>query len=215
MPATLSSLQTRMAQYLFDTGNSQWSANALAEGLRLALGEYSGAFPLETETYIVLPGTSREIALGALSGLIDVLDVWYPYDPAVEQFPPNRVNEWELRWDDGSPVLYVIDYNVATPALNDEMRIFYTKPHTINGLDSASSTTFFPDHEDMIVRGAAGLCAQSRSVELIETSGYGTRPSDNARIEAWGNARLFEFRYWLKQLKTATRRQDVKAWELD
>src|SRR3990167_7969237 len=107
--STLAQLETRLAQQLGDTANAIWATAALDEAIRQALEEYNQAAPKGLETVITLPGDGREIALSGVSNLLDVAEVWWPYDSdaVTEQWPPNQVKGWRLWWDDASPVLFL------------------------------------------------------------------------------------------------------------
>lgn len=172
MASTLAQLEVKVAALLYDAANAVFTTATLDAALRQALEEYTEAAPLTMETTIVLPGDGREIALNGVSDLLAVTDVWWPYDstPTSETWPPNRVPGFRIWWDDAQPVLFLTEAAGAQPQQNDELRVFYTKPHTIQNLDSAAATTLPAPHESLIARGAAGLCCLARSVDLNETA---------------------------------------------
>ena len=142
------------------------------------------------------------IALDALTDLTVVSDVWYPYDStAAEVWPPERPAGYELHWDDARPVLVLTSKDGAQPQANDEMRIFYGKPHTIQDLDSAAATTVPTEHEALIIRGAAGLTALAVSSNYI-TASKEQRDNQKALLE-WGYRRMSEFRTQVRKGRTA------------
>jgi hypothetical protein len=203
MPSTLAQLEARVAARLGDPTNSVYSTATLDEGIRSALAEYNSVLPLSIETAFTLPGTGREIALNGLTGLIGVTAVWWPYDttPAAEVWPPVEAQGFRVYWDDASPVLMLTSKTGSQPQLGDELRLWYTKLHTIQNLDSGSTTTVFGPHESGIVTGAAGYCALAQEVAQI-----GTVRLDKMEVpdlEKWGNARLAEFRAWLVTIKAS------------
>lgn len=177
MPSTLAQLEAQVAALLMDSGNAIFSTSVIDAALRMALSEYSDAAPLAMETVLTLPGDGREIALSSLSGLVNVTEAWWPFDSDAtsETWPPNRVRGFRLWWDDASPVLFLdLDdgasgVHSSEPQGDDEIRIWYTKPHTIQNLDSASTTTV-GEHESLIVRGAAGLACLGRAADVNETA---------------------------------------------
>src|SRR5262249_40638212 len=105
--STLAQLEARVAARLVDGSNAVYSTATLDEALRTALADYSAAFPAAAETYLTLPGDGREVALSSLTGLMAVLDVWWPFDPDSEAWPPNQVAGFRVWWDDGQPVLFL------------------------------------------------------------------------------------------------------------
>ena len=105
---------------------------------------------------ITLPGDGREIALSDLTGLTEVTQVWWPYDfdAASETWPPNKVKGWRLWWDDAQVVLFLDIIDGSQPQTDEEVRIWYVIPHTIQDVDSADSTTIQDAHITKIVEGA-------------------------------------------------------------
>ena len=178
-----------------------FSTALTAEALRQALHEYSEAVPLAMETVLTLPGTGHEIALNGVTGLLSVVDVWWPYDSvaASETWPPNRVEGWTLWWDDAQPVLFLNADNQGQPQSADELRLWYTKPHTIQDLDSAATTTVAAEHESLLVLGAMGFACVARSVNRSETGGQQTSATSN--LGTLGARYLRQFRVRLARLR--------------
>jgi hypothetical protein len=128
--------------------------------LRHTLAQYTEASSSARETVITLPGAGREIALNGVADLLNVTDVWWPYDSTADEvWPPNRVRGFRVWWDDGSPVLLLSSLVGNQPQLSDELRLWYTVPHTIQDLDSADSTTIPAAHVGHLSRAAAGYAA--------------------------------------------------------
>jgi len=117
--SNLAAVRERVEQLLVDTANAIYPAALIDEAIRLALDQYNLVNPLGTETIITLPGDGREIALEALSGLLYVVEVWWPYDSsaACETWPPNKVQGFRLWWDDARPVLFLDIPDGAQPQL--------------------------------------------------------------------------------------------------
>ncbi len=176
MPSTLAQLEARVDALLYDATFTVFTTATIDEALRQALERYNDAAPLSAETVITVPSAGHEIALDSINNLLQVTDVWFPYDSdAAEVFPPQRPRGFRLWWDDGAPVLFLTPNpstgaGGAQPQANDELRIFYTKPHTIQNLDAGDVTTLPAPHESLIVRGAAGFACLARSVNLNETA---------------------------------------------
>lgn len=201
MALTLAQYRTRIAARLIDSANAVYSTTTIDEALKAALHDYSAALPLTAETVITLPGDGREIALSGVSGLLQVLDVWWPYDSsASEVWPPNQVAGFRVWWDDAQPVLLLASKSGRQPQADDELRLWYTKPHTIQDLDSAAATTVFAHHESGLVTGAAGYAAASEIVDQV--GNVRLDPGESKDLSTWAAARLKEFRDWLETVKT-------------
>jgi hypothetical protein len=216
--SALAGLEDRVELMLQDTANAIWDTDTIDEAIKQALDEYSRVNPLHLETVITLPGDGREIALSGITGLLDVLDVWWPYDSDAEEetWPPNRVRGWRLWWDDAQPLLFLEIKEGSQPQTDEEVRIWYTKRQTIQDLDSADSTTLRGDHESLIVLGAAGHAAMSRTVDLVEVSG--TDLYQVSILGTWGQRKLREFQAALRQLERHHARRGRSwgvGWALD
>lgn len=216
--STLAELRDRIEVMLQDTGNAIWDTDVIDEGLRLALDQYNLVKPLNMETVIELPGDGREIALSGVSGLIYVLDVWWPYDSvaADETWPPNRVRGWRLWWDDQQAVLFLEIAEGGQPQTGEEIRLWYSKRQTVQDLDAAATTTLRGDHESILVLGGAGHAAMSRTVDLIEI--VGTDLYQVGLIGTWGQRKLREFQAELKKIQREQSRRGpswLSGWSLD
>jgi hypothetical protein len=212
--ATLTTIRDRIEVLLRDTSNYAYSTATLDENIRLVIAEFSSRYPQEKDTVIILPGDGREIALDSLTGLIQVMEVWYPYDStaSTETWPPNKIPGFSLRWDDGRPVLFLDQLNGLQPQQDDEMRVFYTAKHTLDGLDSASGTTL-PDMADHII--VIGATAYSAFGQIAERSDS----FNNKTLERLGNAWMREYRILLEDFKAyhySTRTPPwTGGWSLD
>ena len=202
MPSTLAQLEARVAARLGDPTNAIYSLATLDEALRSALAEYNAVLPLSAETVITLPGAGREIALSGVAGLLTVSAVWWPYDSAgSEAWPPAEPPGFRVWWDDAQPVLALTSKTGSQPQAGDELRLWYTKLHTIQNLDSGAATTLFGPHESGLVTGAAGYAALAQAVSQIGTVRLDQREVPD--LNKWGAERLAEYRAWLTTLKAS------------
>lgn len=201
--STLSQLQTRLAARLVDAANAVFAASTLEEALRAALSDYTAAAPLAMETVLTLPGAGREIALNTVTGLLSVSDVWWPYDSLATSpaWPPNRVRGFRLWWDDAQPVLFLENVDSLEPQPGDELRLWYTRAHTLQDLDGGALTTLPAHHESALVTGAAGYAALSENVDQI--GALHLDPTESADLGRWASARLQEFHAFLSTLRAA------------
>ncbi len=180
--ATLTSLKTRVAQFMGDPTSVVFDSDTLAEGVRLALGELNRAVlysrcPFEPNRQIgtVTPAAAaREVSLAALTGLVTVEDVWFPYLAA--DASPKRVNYLEL------VAAGVHSIRLLGDTAGDGARVarvLYIVDHTLNGLDTAAATTFDSCVDGALVIGAAGHCCFNRSFYNIEDTVTGTFATPN------------------------------------
>lgn len=219
MPSTLAQFRTRIAARLVDASNAVWTTATLDEALLVALHQYSAAYPNTTETVITLPGAGREVALDSLTGLLDVYEVWWPYDSdaADETWPPERVPGFRLWWDLGSPVLFLDIAEGAQPQANEEMRVWYTVIHVIQNLDGGTYTSVRADHESQLVTGAAGYAALSETIDQV--GAVHIDPDETKTLQTWGKERLAEYNAWLETLRAQSARSGKpwpdKGWKLD
>lgn len=199
--STLTQLRARIAAVLVDTAGAVFSTDTLDEALRAALADYSQAAPRTLDAVITLAASGRELDLSALAGLLRVTDVWWPYTDAAETWPPNRVRGWYEWVDAGAPRLFLSSAAGAQPQAGDQVRVWYTTPHTVQDLDGAAATTVPIGHETGLVRGAAGLAAASH--DLNQAGGIHLDPDENKTLRAWSELRLSEFHTWLERVRAA------------
>lgn len=167
--ATKSTLEARVQRLLMDTGGAIWTtlANTVEEGLRAALDEYNTRRPLAAVGTLTAAEDGRELALSSLTGLLEVREVWFPYEATDGNVDPRLLRvPFELLDNAGSLSLLL---GVAV-FRSDVARVFYTKQHTLNGLDGASATTWDARDDLALTLLACGHCCLMRSVDLDETA---------------------------------------------
>jgi len=182
MAHTLTTMIAAVESDLKDTGNAIWSDEELTRAIRRALYDLSRVKPLRAVATMDDADGSREYDLSTLSGLLDVIEVWWPYDADDPSYPPARV-AWRML--DGH-TLYLD--TADEPDGTSQMRIFYTRLQTINGLDGEESTSLNPDEEEMVILGATAYAALSKGVDVIGT--VTASEATPAQWESWGRARL-------------------------
>ena len=193
---TLTTFTTNLLAFLVDTTNIVFPTGTVTEAIRLALGEYSAALPLIAVGTATPAANKREVSLAALTGIIDVQEVHFPYTAADPEYPPNRVlfrtyvtaSAFTLFLDSRDP-----------PDGTQVARVFYTMTHTLSGLDSASATTYPASDDGMMMLGAAGFAALARSVEVV--GAYQAEITQMTSLKAWGDEQLSQFRTELWQRK--------------
>lgn len=212
--STLAQIRDRVELVLADTGNLIYSTAELDEAIKAAVHEYTAVYPMLKEDDITLAADGREVSLSTLTGLVSVVEVWWPYDAA--DWPPNRVKIWKQVDLAGVPYLYFSDIYGSEPQSGEKVRVWYTVLHTLNGLDSATVSTVRADHENWIVTGAAGKAAMTRVVELEETTDVDVYVVESLR--AWARTKLREFFVALEGIRGESARRGVPwldGFELD
>jgi hypothetical protein len=187
-----------MKQGLGDVAEEIFTVDVLDEAVRQALAEYNKVNPRQVIGTVTLASSGRELSISSLSGLVAISRVWLPYTAASPEHPPN----WRHfeHWYEEQKLYFPDD---AEPQSGDVARVFYLARQSLNGLDGATSTTFPPDDETMILTGCVGYAATGRAVDLIEQV---TRDRLTAQqLRAWGLGKLQEFRSGLKTVQ----RQDA------
>jgi len=178
---------------LKDSTNVAWSAAELTRAIRWTLHELSWAMPRRAVVTLSAQEGVHEYSLAA-AGILDLLfitEVWYPYTAGEPEHPPCSV-AWRLLDDD------TLFLDVAAVRAGEGIRLFYARPHTIEGLDSAAATTLSLEQEELISLGAAGYAALQRAQDAIgRVNISGQAP---ALWRDWGERRLREFRTRLDQL---------------
>lgn len=159
------------------------------EAIRWALHRYNEINPAKTITTLTLSASGREIDISSITGYHQIERVWWDYDSSDPAHPPNWRN-FEL-WP--GDILYVND--PQEPTSGDVVRIWYTHLQTINGLDSASTTTVPTNHETLIVVGASGYATQEREQDT-------EAPRQPTKLARWAEANLKEFERGLARLST-------------
>jgi len=184
----------RLRIELSDTGVATWEDHTLDQAVREALEDYNDANPEEAIGTLTFASASRELDVSSLARLIDVLRVWCPYTAADPEFPPEWRTGFEL-WP-GS-ILYIADG--TEPDADDVARIWYTRTHTIQELDAATSTSIPVQDTQLLVVGASAYAGSARARELSET----VTAEDEAyrQIAGFAFRRMNEFRAGLNRIR--------------
>jgi len=207
----LTELEDRIEALLDDSGNSVWSTSEIDQAIRLALADLSVFCPARAVTTMDAVDEQYEYNLASISGLIAVVEVWYPYLASDDSYKRPHPVQWRML---DETTLY-LDIDEAADAAYD-IRIFYDKVQTLAGLDGAASTTLNEYEKSALVLGAAGYAALAwaRSQQGQVTVGATTAE----QIAAWGKARLGEFQqrtYALASQESAAEDARIGWWAVD
>lgn len=170
----------------------------LDEAIRWALHRYNEIHPDRAETSVTLSSSGREVDISSITDYHEVLRVWWDYDSSSPAYPPNW-RDFEL-WD--GDILFIDDPD--EPQSGDVVRVWYTRLHTINGLDGSGTTTLPSRDDNLIVAGAVGFACQERIQD--EEDRWIPR-----KLGELSSKRLAEFERGLKRLQRhhAIRRSGV------
>lgn len=189
---TWSERQLRTFRFLSRRTLPAWQRHAygydqddLNEAIRWALHRYNEIQPDEAITSLTLAASGREVDISSITDYTHFTRVWWPYT-ASDQNP--LWQNFEL-WP--GDILF-LDTS-SEPQSGEIVRAWYERLHTLNGLDSATTTTFKDDVENLIVVGASGFATQERRQE---EPGRGQA----TKLREWSEARLREFERGLKAL---------------
>ncbi len=206
---------TAILVQLGDEAGDRFNSTLLDESLRQTLAVYSQTAPRLLSGTLTLSGAGQMQSLAALSGLMEVVEVVFPYNAAASLYRP-YAQPWQFTWRDGSPTLWLGGHPV--PQAGEVLHVTYTAAHTISGLDGAAVSTLPADHEGWISSGAASQAANARALRLVEAHG-----SRTGEAEKWlACAALLEKRFqaFLDGLRSGGRvrppawRQEM-GWRLD
>lgn len=175
-----------------DPADQRWSDDEIDRHVQHAVHDLGRAAPLESVANVGAVAGSREVALAALPGLVDVEGVEYPIDRNPACFVPFS------RW--GGSLTLQVD---APPTSGEQLRVYYTGLHT---LDAASSTV--PEHlEDTVAMGAAAYAALAWAGYAANRVNVGGEDTAR-RYRVWGNERLQDFQ---RALGRAASRRGVRV----
>ena len=142
---------TAILVQLGDEAGDRFNSTLLDKSLRQTLAVYSQTAPRLLSGTLTLSGAGQMQSLTALSGLMEVVELVFPYDAAASLYRP-YAQPWLFTWRDGSPTLWLGGHPV--PQAGEVLHVTYTAAHTISGLDGAAVTTLTADHEGWISSGA-------------------------------------------------------------
>jgi hypothetical protein len=127
-----------------------------------------------------------EYSLSSITGLVNVVEVWYPYLSTDDTH--KRAHPVRFRMLTDAILLLECD---ETPDDAYDLRVFYDKVQTLAGLDGATSTSLSDSEKASLVLGAAGYAAIGKARDVTDEVTIGAEVP--VTLEKWGKARLEEF----------------------
>ena len=188
--ATLATMRARLKNALMDAALAVWAQDAQDEALRLALDEYTRAFPRQVMGTVTPASTAREVSISTLNGLSRVLAVWYPY----------------LSTDPMTPCKFVYNEAAGTIWLDTMTapdgvkvaRVLYEVPHTLKDLDSAAATTYANGDDGILIMGAVGHACEMRAIDDSEGD---LKDTSTPNLMVIGTRILRQFRIYLSEVR--------------
>lgn len=211
MPSTLAQLLDQLEIELSDPTNAKWTTSVLTQHIRSALRAYNQIAPRRLYANFSSVADQREYNLASsYPSLQEILDVWYPYDPAEPAALATRC-PWSLVAD--LTLRLECDDDPSGDA-TEQIRILYTQGHTINGLDSASTTTLDTFGEQLVLIGAAAYAVNQYAHEIINSVTVNTWVQ--RQYAEYARTRMAEFQDKLEVLRArqATREDSRVPWVL-
>ena len=129
---------------------------------------------LETTFTVTTTGSDQD--LSGITALDDILAVAYPWSDSADFAQRMRRTR-----DIADQTVYFED---CEPAVDDEIRVRYTKQHAIEDLDSASATTVRERHARIVALFAASHACALRYRQLSENPATPTQALDALKFAA-------------------------------
>jgi len=136
---------------------------------------------------LTMASDTREVDVSSVSNIIDIVEVWSPYTAANPEDPP--LTRGFQYWADQKTLYFNYPYR---PVSGDIIRIFYQTLHTVDGLNSATTTTIPLDMESPFVRGCAGYAAQARARATTEEVVIDNQVPVSAQLMKWAIQKITE-----------------------
>ena len=171
MAFTLATLRDEIEKDLKDSANASFSADEIDRAVALALRTFNSVEPGQTIGTISAVDDQHEYALSSLTGLLTITRIIYPYDDSDPDYPMVEV----------TPDIFAGKLIMPAHLSMDDsykIRVFYTKAHTINGLESETTTTIDDSDRDLLALGAIAYAAKMYarySVNRINRSSWTQR----------------------------------------
>jgi hypothetical protein len=182
----LTDIRDRVEALLTDSGNADWSTSELDDALRLALYELSSVLPVRAVTTVDAVAQTWEYDLSSITGLVSVVEVWYPYLSTDETYKRPHPVKFRMLTD----AVLLLEGGDEPDAAYD-LRIFYDKAQTVNTLDGATATTLSDAEKAALVIGAAGYAAIGKARDVTNEVTIGADVPSG--LQKWGEARLKDF----------------------
>ena len=147
------------------TNDSNWPERLVDSAIRLALRDYTDYGPIREKTFTTTTADTEQDVSAVSPILYQIVNVAFPWTDDASIWYKQQVNWREIRQH-----VIIMEYGqlLQKPTVGQKIRLRYREAHTINGLDSATTTTMdVPDITPFTV-GAAGKACGLRAMDLAE-----------------------------------------------
>ena len=166
-----------------DAQNYRWTNDQVDGAIERVVTEFSIVHPIQQQDDIATVGSSRDIDISSLSGLIRVESVEFPIGQNPSYYQKFRI------WQD--------TIQMGDEGDGGDARVRWYKEHTLDAESSTIPTQF----EEIIVLGATGYLAASASVYTVDKATIAGKWA-TINFLKWGEQRLDRYEKKLKALKS-------------
>jgi len=166
-----------------DAQNYRWTNDQVDGAIERVVKEFSIVSPIQQQDDIATVGSSRDIDISSLSGLIRVESLEFPIGENPSHYQKFRIWQDTIQMDDEGN--------------GDDARVKWYKEHTLD----AESSTIPSQFEEIIVLGATGYLAASASVYTVDKATIAGKWA-TINFLKWGKERLDRYEKKLKALKS-------------
>lgn len=196
---------------LGDPAGGRFGDALLDQAVRWALAAYSRVLPQVKTCTLTVTSAGREQSLASLTGLLNLLEVCFPYQTGSDALPVYP--QWYFYRREACGFVYISGRRI--PAAGEAIRLTFSAWHAISGLDGAAASTIPAEHEEIFLNGAAGKATMLRSLQLVEA--YGSKTGEPEKLKDWSQGLLSGFLDDLLSLKSGQSLSGVLTggWTLD
>jgi hypothetical protein len=209
MSDNLATIIDKVQAILGDTGGIRFDDTTVTAAIRQALSEWNMRAPQFLAVTITGVNDQYEYELSDEdSGACEIIDVLLRGTDTAQD------ESTSLGYDayiENERMFFRLRQPVTS---SNTLIVRYAKPHTINGLDSATESTLRSQDDQAMVNGGAFFAIMIRAASRVETVNLSQDQTDNYRELAGGFGAMFSQRmaYAAKQRKPAVSEPDARTW---
>lgn len=168
---------------------------SLDQHIRQAVEEYSGFVPGEASADLTVTAGTRTLGVGGLTRPVRVAAVETP------------VGRWPRALVDFDRWNATLTLDMAPPSANTTARVYYEQAHLVD----AAGSTVAPEHEHVIVEGAAALALLARVAGAAQTLETATTQPQTYQHLRLAQSRLARWRAELRRIGGRVVRRSMYA----
>jgi hypothetical protein len=168
MSSTLSALISKLQAQLLDNG-TLFSTATCTVAFREALRKWNMLAPIHAGAIVDVVASHKEYALNdpTFETILDLESVWQQ-DPAGGE--EDKLLKCDFYFENNAPLI-----RLRSALADGHLIVRYTTPHTVSGLDGATSGALTADQEQVLIDGACVEAINIRTASLVE--GYNLSPN--------------------------------------